>query len=467
MSIQSSNPDSNKQAHSWFDYRRLGIFASILLVGLSLFWAWRLYHHPGIQIPIPAEINDLEVRGVIEKAKTELIARPTAANWGYLGMVLSSHQYDSEALLCFREAHERDPGDSRWPFLLGLSLNRRDPNQGLDFLEKAFQSNTWPNYQFGIGITLVEKLLEQDRFDEAKKYLEKIKSEGGDRDRYQMCQAWMALHHGDNDLAEELFSRIQKNPCARYRATAQLATLARLANQPDKAAQYEKDLLQIPLDKEWPDPLFHEIINLRVGKAARENRIKLLEEKQQFREAASLYLKELESDRSINNLMGAGQNLMLGNQFAQAEKLFQEILQGDPQNARARHFLAMCFYGSALAKQKKNGNAREIEAEFLECEKQAALAIQNKPNLAHAYQMQALALKNLQRPQEAIVVLKEGLRHRPETFDLRYSLAELLFEQKKLDEAREEIMLAIGADHKNPKALQLQKQIELALQKAK
>ena len=110
---------------------------AVLLVGAAAAWWW-FWPPPPPAPPMPADIQEQEVRDVIQAARQNVLQKPRSADaWGLLGMTLLTNLFTDDADFCFAEAARLDPRDARWPYARGLIALKRDPDHALDYLRLA------------------------------------------------------------------------------------------------------------------------------------------------------------------------------------------------------------------------------------------------------------------------------------------------------------------------------------------
>src|SRR4051794_11509300 len=109
--------------------RLLLLLLALLAVSAAVWW-WRLGPRASRPVPpMPAGIQDSDLRAVIDRAHQRVLAEPTSAEaWGNLGRVLEAHLYTSEADLCFAEATRLSPADPRWPYYRALHALQDGPD---------------------------------------------------------------------------------------------------------------------------------------------------------------------------------------------------------------------------------------------------------------------------------------------------------------------------------------------------
>ena len=158
--------------------RRRGRFCGLLaiailtLVGGAVCLWWQLRPAaapPAIPPPVPPNIQDAEIRELIETTRQDVLDhRPSADAWGRLGMVLLAQLFDIDADRCFAEAARLDPGDARWPYARGLMALKRHPDNALPFLRQAIADESRPEILSDYSMQLAEALLERREIDEAE-----------------------------------------------------------------------------------------------------------------------------------------------------------------------------------------------------------------------------------------------------------------------------------------------------------
>ena len=207
--------------------RWVAVVPLVLLLAVAL--AAR-FHRKAPEPPLPANIQDPEVRAAIGCARQAVLDKPRSAfAWGYLGMTLEAHLYEDEADRCFREAARLDPDDARWSYLRGMYALKYDPDHAVAFLRQAAAGRCAAKYQSPMRLRFAEALLERNLLDEAETvYREEARRLPGDpRAAYGL--GLIALARGNDGEAEKYLTTALSSPMARRPATAQLAALARCA----------------------------------------------------------------------------------------------------------------------------------------------------------------------------------------------------------------------------------------------
>jgi tetratricopeptide (TPR) repeat protein len=393
---------------------------------------------PAVQPPLPPGIEDPDVQQAIDRARQEVLARPrSAAAWGHLGMTLEAHMYEPEAARCFAEAARLDPGDPRWPYLRGMYALKYEPNDALPWLRQAAAAAaSSPDYQGPMRLRLAEALLERRQLDEAAALFREEWERRPGNPRAAFGLGLLALERGENQAAWEFLLVARLAPAAARPATAELAALARARGDDAGAAGYEKDLRGLPNESPaWPDPLVEQVVRLQVGRRSRADDAAQLERESRFREAADLYLAELEKRPTAQACIGAGMNLARLGEYDRAVEVLREGVRLDPDSAQARYTLGLILFSRAEKEWQRSPNSARAAAWFREGIDHLRRATDLKPDHARAYLHWGLSLKYLGEPAAAVEPLRRGVSCRPEDFDLQLVLGEALLEAGRLQEA--------------------------------
>jgi Flp pilus assembly protein TadD len=439
----------------------LGAALALLLAGGAAggWWWWRGRTPPAppAEPPLPADIQDAEVREAVEHARQEVITKPnSAAAWGHLGMLLEAHLYEADADRCFTEAARLDPADPRWPYFRGLYALKYDPDHALPFLRQADEAaRSKPEYASPVRLRLAEALLERGERDEAGRLFDEVYRREPGNPRAAFGLGLVALERGDDRAAEPLLRVAQASPTARRAATARLAALARNRGDPEAAARYEKEAAPRPGDAlAWPDPLVEPILDLQTGRYSRTQEAERLEQDRRYREAAQLWLDQLADKPTVRAYLGAGINLVRVGEFDKGLGLLRDAVGLDPDGAQTHFVLALALFTRAEKRWHESPGAPEARGWFAEAAGEARRATDLKPDHARAYLIRGLSLKYLGRTAEAVEPLRKGVTCRPIDIDLQVSLGEALLETGQLKEAETHLENARKLDPKDPRVIE-------------
>ena len=91
------------------------------------------------QPPVPdrSGLQPPLARMIEETARVVEVNPDDAAAWGKLGSVYVVHDFTAEAVVCLEQAAQRDPGEFRWPYLVGKAVMRDDHAASLSAFRRA------------------------------------------------------------------------------------------------------------------------------------------------------------------------------------------------------------------------------------------------------------------------------------------------------------------------------------------
>jgi tetratricopeptide (TPR) repeat protein len=450
----SGSPGKRKRGLRW-----LGVSGALAL-GVGIVWAiWFFWPTPLPEPPV-VDSEESEVRRVIQEYHQKLVQqRRQASAWGDYGTILLAHLFDREAEECFAVASRLDPNDPRWFYGRALIALKRRPQEAVDLLRQAVEaSRRQPQYQRVCEMTLAEALLERGEAEQAAELFRKYLSPppGEPRARFGLALVAMALGH-----TEEAWSHLQavrEYPCCRKQAHTHLAALARTKGDLAAARQYESIASTADPDPPWPDPYLDHVVSLQVGRRGLQRRAGVLERDGRFFEAAQLYLKALQDQRTVDALLGAAVNLARLHQHGEALKLLREARELDARDASVQYTYALVLYAHAEIVQSHDPGHPQLREWFQEAAEAARLAIELKPDHGHACLFRGLALLQLGQAQEALVPLRQGLAIEPDNFELHLALGQALARCGQLAEAEKELQTAAQLRPMDPRpSLELQR----------
>jgi tetratricopeptide (TPR) repeat protein len=436
--------------------------ATLLLAGGAA-GAWKWFHRSQPpDPPLPADIQDAEVLQAIERARQKVLDKPHEANaWGYLGKTLLANLFDREADRCFAEAARLDLRSPDWPYGRGLIALRKDPDNAVPFLRKALAAtgDFWPEYQSAVRLQLAEALLERHELEEAEQLFRTELARNSGNPRAALGLGLVALVRGDEQAAENFLSNLRSNPSAQKKATALLATLARSRNDNAAAAGYDRDTAALPDDEGWPDPFRDEVVGLQVGQRAFERQVTRLERQRHYKEAADMYLTQLEKKPTVPTYIGAGINLARLGNYEPALRLLHEALRLDADSAQAHYTLALVQFMRAEKEWLRSPGSAQAKEWLRDTVTHGQRAAELKPDNARNYLHWGLALKYLGEPAAAIAPLRKGVACRPADFDLQLALGEVLLETGQYQEAETYLENAKQLEPDNLKPIQALKKL--------
>ncbi len=424
----------------------------VSVAGAAGWWWWSRPAPP--EPPLPPNIEDAEVRQVIERARQEVLAKPRDGDaWGRLGMMLLAHLFDREADRCFAEAARLKPSEPRWPYARGLIALKRDPDNAVPFLRQAVAApDATADLRSALRMQLAEALLARRELDEAERlFREELASAPRDA-RASFGLGLVLLARGNDKDATDYMLVARESNFARKKAMAQLAALAGARNDTAAATAYEKEMSTLADDPPWPDPMFDQIVQLQVGHRSWDREVAELENTHKYADAAKLYLDHMGERPNSRDCVGAGLNLARLHDYDRALPLLRQGVQLDPDSSQAHYTLALAQFTRAerdLAQHPDSEAARDWLREVIE---HARRTVELKLDFAQAYLFWGLALKYLGEPAAAVDPLRRGVSCRPEDFDLQLALGQVLLAtgQDKLAETYLENARRLNPDDPRP-----------------
>jgi Flp pilus assembly protein TadD len=409
------------------------------------------------EVPLPADVQDADVRRVVEAARERVVAKlDSAEEWGFYGMTLAANLFDKEADFCFERAGRLAPDDARWLFLRGLIALKRDPDHALPLLRRAAEAQeATPELHTLIRLRLAEALLERRENAGAEEiFREEWERRPGDPRAALGLGMLFALRDKEQDrkAAEEFLKIARASPSARKTATIQLAALAGARGERAAAATYAREADALPPDQFWPDPLREQIESLQAGRRGREREIAALERERRFAEAAQLHLRQIDTaGPTVADCLGAGLNLVRAREYERGLDLLRQAVELDPASSKTHVTLALAQLGRAERELAAGAGRERVRVWLEEAVTHAQEAARLRPDLARAYMAWGLGLKHLGRPAEAVPPLRQGVACLPADFELQLALGEALLEAHDPAGAREPLGNARQLEPNDPR----------------
>lgn len=443
-------------------FSRKYVFILLGIVVSSAAGGWILWQHWPITLPEPplADSEEPEVRQVLQEYYQKLHQyRRSAAAWGEYGTILLAHLFDQQADACFAVAAQLDPQDPRWPYARAHIALKRRPQEAAALLRQAVEAAPKGSpYRFVCEMTLAETLLEQGDAEAAAALFRQYLVPPLAEPRARFGLALTALSRGEQDEAWQHLLQVRDHPCCRKQAHTHLAALARLRGDLSAARQYESIAASADADPPWPDPYLDHVVSLQVGRRGLQRRAGILERDGRFFEAAQLYLKALQQERTTESLLGAAVNLARLHQHPEALKLLQEAAELDSQNAQVQYTLALVQYAYAEIVQSQEPRHPQLRQWFQQAASAARRATELKPDHARAHLFLGLSLLQLGQAEAAIAPLRQGLTIEPDNFDMHLALGQALARLERRAEAEKELQTAAQLRPDDPRPpLELQK----------
>jgi tetratricopeptide (TPR) repeat protein len=454
----TAKPVTRLRRSIWIPVVGAGFLA--LLVGLTYWWWSR---SATIDPQLPGDIDDSEVRAVLEKAQSQVKAAPrSAASWGNLAMTLQANGYGAEAGPYFAEAQRLDPRDGRWPYFRALAVMGEDSDAALPFLRQAAAGKLPEKGQeSAVRLRLAEALLERQELAEAEELFQMEWQKHPDDPRAGFGLGLIAQAREDGESAEKYLSAARKSPSASKSAIAQLAALARRRGDPQSADKLDRDFASLPNETPpWLDPLLIELSRKRVGAAASAQALTQLEAQHRFQEAANLYIQQLKLQPTAQNYVGAGLNAVFAGHYDYGLKLLHQAILIDPDRADSHFALAQALFQVGMSQREQAPDSLSAKAHLLGVAEAARRAVELKPDNASAYLLWGRALMNRGDWDAAVLPLQKGAHIRPELLEMQLALGEALLETGRLPEAEIHLKNALKLNAKDDRPAKGLKRIE-------
>ena len=450
----SGNPRKRPLGLRWL------VASGVIALGAGIIWAVRFFWPVPLPEPPVVDSEESEVCRVIQEYYQRLLQqRRQGSAWGDYGTILLAHLFDREAEECFVVASRLDPNDPRWFYAQALIALKRRPAEAVDLLRQAVEaSRDQPPYRLVSEMTLAEALLERGETEQAAELFRKYLSPPPGEPRARFGLALVAMALGNTEEAWSHLQAVREHPCCHKQAHTHLASLARLKGDLNAARQYESIASTADPDPPWPDPYLDHVVSLQVGRRGLQRRAGVLERDGRYFEAAQLYLKALQEQRTVEALLGAAVNLARLHQHGEALKLLREAQEVDARDARVQYTCALVLYAHAEIVQSRDPGHPQLREWFQEAAESARQAMELKPDHGRACLFRGLALLQLGQAQEALAPLRQGLAIEPDNFDLHLALGQALARCGQLSEAEKQLQTAAQLRPTDPRpSLELQR----------
>lgn len=410
--------------------KRYVIAVLIVLVGGSAAaLTWKLW--PRTPLPQPPVLDSTGVDPVVwhavEKARAEVCRAPQSARaWGRLGMVLSAHQFRSEAAACLARAEQLNPDDARWPYYQAMAIRRSDPESASVHLRRALAAGTEHEEP---RLLLAELLLQRGQLDESETLFRGVLRRQPDNGRAHLGLAQAALERDDLTAGLEHLRPVQDDPHARKTAHLLLAEINQ--RRGDRAAA-EKALHEgqgLPEDAPWPDSLYAPVQEMVVGYLEVVTHATALLQQNQAEKAIPLLQRTAEDYPEAGwACVLLGRAWIRTRNLPAAEQALRESVRRTPDSVDGHFYL-----GVVLSEEKNYAAAIPYFQK----------AVQLKPDYALAWYNLGFCRKQQGDRAGACEAFRKTIACKPQFAEARINLGELLAEEGKYDEAEEQLRQGI------------------------
>ena len=398
-----------------------------------------LFEYPPIPDPA-ADAMEAQVAAKVASARKAVADNPASAEaWGYLGMVFHAHELESEAAPCYSEAHQLDPDDFRWPYLLARILKSRDPGQALEVLDDAHRLKP----DFAPLHLLAAELLEtkgdsDGAIDSYRRALSVDRGSAG----AEFGIGRLGLAKGDlEDSAGHLERAAELAPEAGS-IQATLSQLYHRLGRQGEATEAARRARRLHPDLEVRDPVLASVMEEAVSLVGYQTRARDAERAFDPLRAEALLRRVIEirpEDASLH--YNFANHLSRQGRLREAEESYRQALKLD-----AGHAASLVNLGILVAQDGKLGEATSLFEKAIEREPAHAGALLGLGNVATAEG----------RLDEAVRLFERALASDPDRPDSHYALARALAARGEIEDALEHFLDALeGAPERGDIHLEL------------
>lgn len=448
MSLPDGEADKNRNESANQRGRSTSGWFFLILSGLcAALFGYQVWRRVSAPTPPTVELQEVDpdIGEAIAESRARLNQRlGSVTAWADYGMTLQAHGYYAQAVACYERAEKLQRDNPQWPYLRSLCLTSLGSDGVIPCLEQAAQGRA-PHPV--IRLVLGERLLEQDRIEEAEaQFLAVLAQEPLDA-RAHLGLARVARSRNDFKLA---VSHLEKSIASdhRQRETYELLAAAyhALGEKSQAEAAREQAEQAAKLASAWPDPYLTEVALRETGLQA-TNRLANGLLAQGNSEAAIALFEQLVEKRpeSVQARASLGRLFVLSKRPAEAVEQLNHALRLDPNLSVPHFYLGAAYFELANFEESAEAFERSIELQ---------------PNHADAHYEFSRTLIKLGNRERAVRELRECLRLAPNSAPATKSLGILLLEQGELQEAELFLEQAAKLAPQDP-------EIELYLQQAR
>lgn len=420
------------------------LLGGVLLIASASRYVWRRYTAP---TPPDISLEQVEpaLREVIEASRERVRKDPYSPTaWGDLGRLLLDCRLIEPAVQAFEQAQRLDPADSRWPYLEGVALLRRDPDAALPSLRHAVELDK-EGRQDGVAprLRLAEVLLKVGQYDEAADHLRKAQEQEPDSPYVHLLLGFLSYAQGRLEESRTHLLRCRHSPYTRQKACAQLAVLSQRQHDEAAAEKYSQEARTLPPDTPLPDDLLAISKEARVGKPAQFTYLDHLMRQRRYTDAIRVARQMADKEPHYRTYVLLGQCYAAVGKLPEAEEALRRAVDLAPDNVQANYFLAKVLLTWAEADRQRRGDSDRTKASFRAAAEYARKAVAGKPGYAPGCVVLGRSLKHLGRRSEALEFLRQAVAFAPELSEPHLYLGAALAEDGQTDEARRQLEEAV------------------------
>ncbi len=345
-----------------------------------------------------------EVADFLQERLAEVRSKPQSADaWGQYAMALDAHEYHSEAIACYDVAIRLAPERMRWRYLLSLRFREQEPEKAAELMKKVAQSE---RPSLAALIKYADLLAELQRGDEHKQLLMLAEQKYPRHPAVLWRKARLCFEAGKKQDALEVLGEIQgqysESTALKQRILAEVSAdkpqhSSVTSDLPGTDVEVEdKDLAAVAYSRR--DPLWRGRIAAERANAG---------DQQSLRTLTSIVAKH--PDLNDNRLLLAIVLQKLGD-VSEARRVLLDGVSIDPDNQR--------FLGEL-------GAMSILESNWPDAEEWLRKLLIHYPESVDGRSDLAYVLEQLNRREEAIELLIQALKRRPDDSELRRRLSVL------------------------------------------
>jgi len=378
------------------------------------------------------------VREQVQEACDAARANSRDANAsGKLGMLLDLYKRRESAAICYKRAHQLDPGAFRWPYYLGsLQSAQGKRAEAATTLRAALRLN--PDY-LPARLKLAENLLAAGNWEEAGRIYETIVKEHRDAAEAYYGIGRIRAANGDLTAAVESYRRACEVFPAYGAAHYGLALAYRkLGDSPRSEDHLKLHAANQTLVPPVPDPLRDEMRALDRGAPSLVQRGIAFQDVGRIEDAIAEHEKALEIDPEY---MLAHANLIIlygrTKQPQKAEEHFRAAVRINPNHADSYY-----NYGVLLSEERK----------YIEAEEMFRKAVEVNPFHSQAFHNLGFVREQQGRLDEALEFYRKAVERQPNYPLAHFHIGRILANQKKYDEAISHFLMTLSPEDESTPA---------------
>ena len=354
-----------------------------------------------------------EVAEFLKERLADVRSKPQSADaWGQYAMALDAHEYHSEAIACYEVAIRLAPERMRWKYLLSLRFREQEPEKAAELLQQVAQSE---RPSLAALIRYADLLAELQRGDEHKQLLMLAEQKYPRHPAVLWRRARLYFETGKKqdalDVLGEIQGRYSESTALEQRILAEASadrtqSSSLTSDLPSTDVEIEdKDLVAVANSRR--DPLWRGRIAAEQANAGDEQGLLTLTQ-----------LVAKHPDLVDNRLLLAIVLQKLGD-VNEARRILLDGIAIDPDNLR--------FLGEL-------GAMSILESNWPDAEEWLRKLLTHHPESVDGRSDLAYVLEQLNRREEAVELLNQALKRRPDDSELKRRLRVLQDENKsKLD----------------------------------